>query len=307
MTSPGPTLALSVVIPTKDRPRLVAEALRSVLAALPGAEAEVIVVDDRSRVPPQPGETVPDDPRLRVVASTATPGAAGARNHGVGQARGARILFLDDDDLMLPGYPAWVLRQRADYGYCGILGFSGLATPDPLPSFGGGAGQQGAGQQIAALRPFRRQIAGLGCGFWIDRTAFVATGGIAEDMRVNEDTEFSIRLLRAGLAGLRAPEAGVMVRRHGGDGGERGHLTQATQAAERAGYFAMILSRHADWLATRPDAAAFLLQRQLKLLAQARDGAGARAVLASPLARGHRLSLRLYHAAEVLSARLRGR
>lgn len=67
----------------------------------------------------------------------------------------------------------------------------------------------------------------------------------------------------------------------------------------------MILSRHADWLTERPDAAKHLLQRQLKLLARARDGAGARAALASPLAAQHKLALGLYYMAEKLSARLR--
>lgn len=173
------------------------------------------------------------------------------------------------------------------------------------PSIGAYPG--GPGKPVVDVRPFRHQIAGLGCGFWIDRAAFLATGGIAEDIRVNEDTEFSIRLLRAGLRGMRAPAPAVMVRQHDGLGGERGHLTAAAKAGERAGFFGMILSRHADWLTQRPDAAKHLLQRQLKLLARARDGAGARAALASPLAAPHRVSLRFYALAQTLSLRLRGR
>ncbi len=299
MERPGVTalgLRLSIVIPTKDRPRLLASAVGSALAALPEG-AEVLVVDDRST--PPAADSLPADPRLRVTVSEAAPGASGARNWGVAQAKGARILFLDDDDLILPGYAPWVLGQRADYGFSAIATFQGLDTP-AMAAFA-----PGPATPVADVRPFRRQVAGLGCGFWIDRAAFLATGGIAEDIRVNEDTEFSIRLLRAGLAGLRQPAPGVMVRQHGGAAGERGHLTQAARAAERAGYFGLILSRHADWLATRPDAAKHLLQRQLKLLAQAGDAAGARAVLAQPLARPHRLSLWLYQRAEALSARLR--
>lgn len=294
MTDAG--LRLSIVIPTKDRPRLLRAAVGSALAALPEG-TEVLVVDDRST--PPAADSLPADPRLRVTVSGAAPGASGARNWGVAQARGARILFLDDDDLLLPGYAEWVLDQKADYGFSAIATFRGLDTP-AVPAFA-----PAQATPVAEVRPFRRQVAGLGCGFWIDRAAFLAVGGIAEDIRVNEDTEFSIRLLRAGLAGLRQPAPGVMVRQHGGAAGERGHLTQAARAAERAGYFGLILSRHADWLATRPDAAKHLLQRQLKLLAQARDAAGARDALAQPLARPHRLSLWLYHRAEVLSARLR--
>ncbi len=290
---------LTVIIPTRDRPQFLAAAVRSVLASVPD-RAEVLVVDDRSVLPVAP--FLADlDPRLRVTVSEATPGAAGARNWGVARARGRRILFLDDDDLLIPGYPTWVLDQQADYGFAPILTFRGMAAPT-LGVFPGGLGQP-----VADVRPFRHQIAGLGCGFWIDRPAFLATGGIAEDILVNEDTEFSIRLLRAGLRGLRAPAPAVMVRQHDGLGKERGHLTAAAKAGERAGYFAAILSRHAGWLTQRPDAAKHLLQRQLKLLARAHDRAGARAALASPLAAPHRLTLRLYYLAEWLAARLRRR
>lgn len=295
----GPTLRLSVIIPTKDRPLLLAAAVQSVLDALPD-EAELLVVDDRS-TPPVAESLTLHDPRLRIMASSATPGASGARNWGVAQARGGRILFLDDDDLMLPGYPAWVLHQEADYGFAPTLVFSGIESP-ALAAFAGGIGQP-----VAGIRPFRHQVAGLGCGFWIDRAVFQASGGIAEDIRVNEDTEFSVRLLGAGLRGLRAPFPAVMVRKHGGGAGQRGHLTTAAKSAERAGYFRLILDRHAGWLASRPDAARHLLQRQLKMLAKAGDGAGAKVALRSPLAKGHRFSLQLYYAAEVLIARIRGR
>lgn len=291
-------LRLSIVIPTKDRPRLLAAAALSVLDSLPDA-AELLVVDDRSE--PPVADALPDDPRLRVTVSEAEPGASGARNWGVANAKGARILFLDDDDLMLPGYPDWVLQQRADYGFSAVRIFSGMTAPPLSPFSAAGI------DPVALIRPFRHQVAGLGCGFWIDREAFQRVGGIAEDIRVNEDTEFSIRLLRAGLSGLRSAAPGVMVRRHGGGpAGERGHLTHDARAAERANFFGMILERHRDWLSSRPDAAQHLLRRQLKLLARAGDVAGARAVLAQPIAQQHRVSLRLYLTAVRIAARFRG-
>lgn len=292
-------LDLTVIVPTRDRPQLLAAAVQSALVSLPKC-AEVLVVNDRS-VLPVASWAADLDARLRVTTSEAESGAAGARNWGVAHARGRRILFLDDDDLMIPGYPTWVLEQQSDYGFAPILSFRGTAVP-VIGMYPGGQGKP-----IVDVRPFRHQVAGLGCGFWIDREAFLATGGIAEDIAVNEDTEFSIRLLRAGLRGLRAPAPAVMVRQHDGLAGERGHLTAAAKAGERAGFFGMILSRHADWLTQRPDAAKHLLQRQLKLLARARDGAGARAALATPLAAPHRLSLRFYYLAELVSSWVRRR
>ena len=222
-------LELTVIIPTRDRPQLLPAAVQSVLTSLPES-AELLVVDDRS-VLPVASLAADLDPRLRVTISEAEAGAAGARNWGVANARGRRILFLDDDDLMIPGYPNWVLEQQSDYGFAPTLSFRGMAAPSI------GAYPGGQGKPVVDVRPFRRQIAGLGCGFWIDRAAFLATGGIAEDIRVNEDTEFSIRLLRVGLRGLRAPAPAVMVRQHDGLGGERGHLTAAAKAGERAVFF----------------------------------------------------------------------
>jgi len=111
---PSQDLELTVIVPTRDRPQLLAAAVQSVLASLP-ASAEVLVVDDRSALPV--ASLMADlDPRLRVTTSEANTGAAGARNWGVAHARGRRILFLDDDDLMIPGYPTWVLEQQSDPG-----------------------------------------------------------------------------------------------------------------------------------------------------------------------------------------------
>lgn len=70
-------------------------------------------------------------------------------------------------------------------------------------------------------------------------------------------------------------------------------------------FFGMILSRQVDWLTELPDAAKHLLQRQLKLLAEVSNGAGAQAALAYRLAAPHRPELRLYYLAEMLLAKFK--
>ncbi len=292
-------LALSIIIPTKNRPKLLDAAVRSALNTLPKNNAEVIIVDDRS-TPPVLDTLKISDRHLRVIDSGALPGVSGARNYGVLHALGHRILFLDDDDLMLPGYPDWVCKQDGDYGHSGTLKLRGFNSPNNMPTFNGGIGQD-----LAGLRPFRHQVAGLGCGFWVDRSVFLDVGGIAEDIRINEDTDFSIKLLKSPLKGLKALHAGVMVRQHEGRGDTLPHLTQVVPAAERANYFNTILTRHADWIATRPDAATFLLQRQLKMLAKARNSNAAQQLLASELARPYRFALTIYYAAEYIVARFK--
>ena len=291
--------ALSIIIPTKDRPKLLDAAVRSVLDTVPKKNAEVIIVDDRSN-PPVLETLQISDRRLRVIVSEAPEGASGARNFGVLHALGHRVLFLDDDDLMLSGYPEWVCEQDGDYGHSSILKFKGFDSPNDMPRFKGGIGQD-----LGGIRPFRRQAAGLGCGFWVDRSVFLDVGGIADDLRVNEDTDFSIKLLKSALKGLKAPHAGVMVRQHGGRGDTIPHLTQVASAAERASYFNKILIRHADWIMTRPDAATYLLTRQLKMVAKARNTKSACQILASPLAKPYRLTLTLYYAVECLLVRIK--
>lgn len=262
------TMRLSIIIPSKDRPQLLQAAVRSALDDLPD-DAEIVVVDDRSN---PPLELLPGliGARVRLTESGNNPGASGARNWGVAQARGNRILFLDDDDLLRSGYAAWVADQSGDYGYSAINMFSGSVSP-VLTAFPGGTARS-----VSGLVPFRRRLAGLGCGFWMDRAAFLALGGIAEDLRVNEDTEFSIRALAAGLRGSYSAEFGVLVRKH-----DLGHLTHATSAGERAGNFATILERHADWLDRHLDARLHLRMRQVKLLAHARDAGAAHSAISS--------------------------
>lgn len=84
----------SVVIPTYDRPDLVAEAVESVLAQTVD-DLECIVIDDAGPRRYQP----PSDERVRVIRLEENAGPAVTRNVGIDEARGANIAFLDDDDV----------------------------------------------------------------------------------------------------------------------------------------------------------------------------------------------------------------
>jgi GT2 family glycosyltransferase len=89
---------VTIVIPTKDRNDLVNRAIQSALAQTVD-NIEVIVADDGSAVPVQPESS---DSRLRVIRHEQSQGHGGARNHGLEEARGKWIIFLDDDDTLLP-------------------------------------------------------------------------------------------------------------------------------------------------------------------------------------------------------------
>jgi glycosyltransferase involved in cell wall biosynthesis len=86
----------SVIVPTYDRPELLAEAVASVLDQTIG-DLECIVVDDGGTLAPQ----LPADPRIRVIRRATSGGAAAARNAGLDGARGRYVAFLDDDDVYM--------------------------------------------------------------------------------------------------------------------------------------------------------------------------------------------------------------
>ncbi len=93
---------ISVVIPTRNRPELVCQAVRSVLAQTYRDFEVVVVVDGPDPVTVDALNGL-GDPRVRVVALAENVGGAEARNVGARDARGGWIALLDDDDEWLPG------------------------------------------------------------------------------------------------------------------------------------------------------------------------------------------------------------
>jgi glycosyltransferase involved in cell wall biosynthesis len=93
-----PEPLVTVVIPTRDRPGLLASAVDSALAQTCRA-VEVVVVDDASRTPPRLPR---DDGRLRLLRVASPGGVCAARNRGLAAARGRWVTFLDDDDRLEP-------------------------------------------------------------------------------------------------------------------------------------------------------------------------------------------------------------
>ncbi len=89
------TAAISVIVPTRDRPG----ALATCLAALDAQSApdhEIVVVDDDSRDARAVGAAVASAPRARLVRGDGR-GPAAARNRGAAIAFGSTLCFTDDD------------------------------------------------------------------------------------------------------------------------------------------------------------------------------------------------------------------
>lgn len=94
--------AVTVVVPTHERPRLMAEAVQSVLEQDYAGFLEVVVVFDAC-TPRLPDLVVPENRTMRAVVNDRARGLAGARNTGILAASHEFVAFLDDDDTWLPG------------------------------------------------------------------------------------------------------------------------------------------------------------------------------------------------------------
>ena len=100
---------LSVIIPTYNRPHFLPRAVNSALDQTV-KNLEVIVVDDGSDEP----LNLPENPRLRVIRLPQNSGGAVARNVGLKAAKGQYIIYLDDDDELLPHMAQVSLNALAD-------------------------------------------------------------------------------------------------------------------------------------------------------------------------------------------------
>jgi glycosyltransferase involved in cell wall biosynthesis len=129
MTHPAPP-TVSVVIPAYNRAASIRGAIESVLRQT-WQDFELLIVDDGSTDGTLQAAAQIADPRIRLIENPRNMGAAGARNTGIAEARGAWVAFQDSDDEWLPEKLAkQMARLEADHryvgAYCGLLTLGGL-------------------------------------------------------------------------------------------------------------------------------------------------------------------------------------
>jgi glycosyltransferase involved in cell wall biosynthesis len=127
-----PTLRISVVIPTYNRPETLERLLIQLAAqTMPPAEFEVVVVDDGSRTA-MPQVTVPY--RLTVLQQQ-NRGAAAARHLGAETAVADVVLFIDDDMAVPPAWLSEHARLHAGDPRAVVLGWVKPPDGEALPLF----------------------------------------------------------------------------------------------------------------------------------------------------------------------------
>ncbi len=92
---------VTVVIPTRDRLRLLQRTVATVLAQ-EGAEVRVVVVDDGSQDGTRGAILAAHGHRVCVVRNERSTGVAAARNRGLEHVETGWVAFLDDDDMWAP-------------------------------------------------------------------------------------------------------------------------------------------------------------------------------------------------------------
>jgi O-antigen biosynthesis protein len=212
-----------VVMVTRDRPELLADALASV-AAQQLAPLEVCLGDDGVTplaVAPAAG-SVP----VRVVRCGAGHVAV-ARNRAARAARGEWLAFLDDDDRWTPDHLAGL---RPAFAHGGALLYRDVAV---VRERIGGDGRRIEAERRVIARgwdPARMRTDDYipPSAVVIERASFERLGGFDEEMRYSEDWDLLLRAARAG-APRRVPGVTVEVRMR-----EQGHLSGDTGAERRA-------------------------------------------------------------------------
>lgn len=106
---------VTILIPTYNRPRMLAECVRAILAD-PYPAKEILVINDAgSPVSDVLRNAFPSQP-IRCIEQPVNRGHVHARNAGLREATGDYIMFCDDDDILLPGHVTRMMRQMREGG-----------------------------------------------------------------------------------------------------------------------------------------------------------------------------------------------
>jgi glycosyltransferase involved in cell wall biosynthesis len=184
--------SVSVIIPTYNYGRFIAEAIQSVLRQT-HRPAEIIVVDDGSN--DETKEVVSgfgDDVKYIYQANA---GVCAARNKGAAESKGDAIAFMDADDTMQPESLEKQIALFDEDGvglvHCGLRLFDD-ETGDTIELQLEG-GEDGVADNLLLWEG--PGIAGPGA-ILVTREAFDSVGGFDTTMKVGEDWDFCYRVAR---------------------------------------------------------------------------------------------------------------
>jgi O-antigen biosynthesis protein len=176
---------VSVIVPTRNRPAMLRDALQSILNQT-YQNREIVVVNDG-------GEPVaPVLQSVRVIDMKTSVGPAAARNAGIAAAKGEVLAFLDDDDCYRPEHLALLVeRMHTGFAYTAAeLVHERLADGRRIET-----GRQAfmGGLRYSRLLLLVRNF--IPINTWgVRREVFAKAGGFDEALHYLEDWDFLLRL-----------------------------------------------------------------------------------------------------------------
>ncbi|HLZ70663.1 MAG TPA: glycosyltransferase [Dehalococcoidia bacterium] len=196
MSLPAPPL-VSVIVPTRDRPALLREALGSIRALEgPDLALEVIVADNGAN--PETGAVAREFGARCVRAERL--GASAARNAGLRAASGEFLAFLDDDDVWLAEHlrPQLALLSRRPE-LAAVLGQAQCTDEQRTPLYGPGPVRlAGDGDVLHDLFAQMPQIGALVARASVRETV----GELDETLLSDEDWDWQLRIALKHLVGF---------------------------------------------------------------------------------------------------------
>jgi hypothetical protein len=193
--------AVTVIMPTRGRPKLVRESIASVVAQDYPGDIDCIVVHDQETPDAELAQLGTARHRVRVVANTHSAGLAGARNTGLDLARTEYIATCDDDDTWHPGKLQAQIRR--------LLGEPGLLVVGSgirllLPG-GKTLDWHGRAERVSYQLLLRNRVKELHSSTLVmRREAFEAAGRYDEELPHGyaEDYDWVLRAAKAGDIGV---------------------------------------------------------------------------------------------------------
>jgi len=195
---------ISILIPTYNRANYISDAIKSAITQSYD-NFEVVVVDDGSTDTTASVVRSFSNPRLKYVIKEHS-GAPATRNRCIAEARGEFVLWLDSDDVLLPGVLAAYAAALSKFSDIDVIYGDLIVTDHTLTSLKNEAFLDWYGRQDELIADMFRHNAVPNPGTMVRRSLYESIGGYNTEFRRAHDYEWWVRAVphasfkHAGLA-----------------------------------------------------------------------------------------------------------